>query len=101
MVSVLRARGLRMIIFSDDHQRGDVHVFGDGHAKIDLGGAGGAWACGVGIIADAEISPENAAAILGISCAPVRRRMRDGLLPFRRVAERARLLLAVVHQKQY
>nr|WP_294544139.1 DUF4160 domain-containing protein [uncultured Rhodopila sp.] len=41
MVTVLRARGLRVIIFSDDHQPAHVHVFGDGQAKINLRSAGG------------------------------------------------------------
>ncbi|MET0575802.1 MAG: DUF4160 domain-containing protein [Mesorhizobium sp.] len=31
------ARGwLRIVIFSDDHEPAHVHVFGDGHAKINL-----------------------------------------------------------------
>jgi hypothetical protein len=51
MVTVLRARGLRVIIFSDDHQPAHVHVFGDGQAKINLLGAGGTpdlvWAEGM------------------------------------------------------
>lgn len=51
MVTVLRARGLRVIIFSDDHQPAHVHVFGDGQAKINLRGAGGTaelvWAEGM------------------------------------------------------
>ncbi len=42
MVTVFRAQGLRVIIFVDDHQPGHVHVFGDGHAKINLQGADGA-----------------------------------------------------------
>ena len=29
-----------MVIFVDDHLPAQVHVFGDGHAKIDLGRAG-------------------------------------------------------------
>ena len=51
MVTVLRARGLRVIIFSDDHQPAHVHVFGDGHAKLNLRGADGTpdlgWAEGM------------------------------------------------------
>ena len=42
MVTVFRAHGLRVIIFVDDHLPADVHVFGDGHAKINLHGADGA-----------------------------------------------------------
>lgn len=42
MVTVLRAHGLRVVIFSNDHQPAHVHVFGDGQAKINLRGAGGA-----------------------------------------------------------
>jgi hypothetical protein len=42
MVTVFRAYGLRVIIFTDDHLPAHVHVFGDGHAKINLRGAGGA-----------------------------------------------------------
>ena len=41
MVTVLRAAGLRVVIFVDDHQPAHVHVFGDGHAKINLLGADG------------------------------------------------------------
>jgi len=42
MVTVHRARGLRFVIFVDDHEPAHVHVFGDGQAKIDLIGAEGA-----------------------------------------------------------
>jgi excisionase family DNA binding protein len=45
---------------------------------------------------DAEISPEDAAAILGISRPLVRRRMDAGLLPFRRVGAHRRLRLSDV-----
>lgn len=41
MVTVLRAHGLRFIIFTDDHEPAHVHVFGDGHAKFNLIGPGG------------------------------------------------------------
>ncbi|GBR76770.1 DUF4160 domain-containing protein [Acidiphilium acidophilum] len=41
MVTVFRALGLRVIIFIDDHQPAHVHVFGDGHAKINLLGVDG------------------------------------------------------------
>ena len=37
MVTVLRAHGLRFVIFLDDHEPAHVHVFGDGEAKIVLG----------------------------------------------------------------
>lgn len=42
MVTVLRAHGLRVVIFSNDHQPAHVHVFGDGQAKVNLLGAEGA-----------------------------------------------------------
>jgi excisionase family DNA binding protein len=45
---------------------------------------------------DAEVSPEDAAAILGISGPLVRRRMDAGVLPFRRVGARRRLRLSDV-----
>jgi hypothetical protein len=41
MVTVLRAHGLSVVIFSNDHQPAHVHVFGDGQAKINLLGATG------------------------------------------------------------
>lgn len=41
MVTVLRAHELRIVIFINDHLPAHVHVFGDGHAKIDLLGPGG------------------------------------------------------------
>lgn len=42
MVTVLRAQGLRVVIFTNDHPPAHVHVFGDGQAKIDLLGPDGA-----------------------------------------------------------
>jgi len=42
MVTVYRAHGLRVVIFTDDHEPAHVHVFGDGEAKINLTGAEGA-----------------------------------------------------------
>jgi hypothetical protein len=42
MVTVLRARGLRVVIFVNDHLPAHVHVIGDGEVKITLLGAGGA-----------------------------------------------------------
>lgn len=41
MITLLRAQGLRVIIFTDDHEPAHVHVFGDGHAKVDLIGDDG------------------------------------------------------------
>lgn len=39
MVTVLIEQGLRIVIFTDDHEPAHVHVFGSGHAKIDIDGA--------------------------------------------------------------
>lgn len=51
MVTVLRAEGMRVVIFVDDHHTAHVHVFGDGQAKVDLLGADGTptlvWADGM------------------------------------------------------
>ena len=51
MVTVLRAHGLRVVIYANDHRPAHVHVFGDGEAKIDLLGADGTpdlvWADGM------------------------------------------------------
>lgn len=51
MVTVLRAHGLRVVIFANDHPPAHVHVIGDGEAKINLRGANGApeliWADGM------------------------------------------------------
>ena len=51
MVTIHRAYGLRVIIFTDDHAPAHVHVFGDGQAKINLIGLDGApvlvWAEGM------------------------------------------------------
>ena len=51
MVTVLRAHGLRVVIFVNDHKPAHVHVFGDGEAKIDLLGHDGTpalvWADGM------------------------------------------------------
>jgi len=41
MVMIYRAHGLRVIIFTDDHEPAHVHVFGDGQAKINLIGPDG------------------------------------------------------------
>jgi hypothetical protein len=40
MVTVLSQHGLRIVIYLDDHVPAHVHVYGDGHAKIDLKGPG-------------------------------------------------------------
>jgi hypothetical protein len=42
MVTVYRAHGFNIVIFLNDHEPAHVHVFGDGEAKINLLGAGGA-----------------------------------------------------------
>jgi hypothetical protein len=51
VVTIHRAHGLRVVIFTDDHAPAHVHVFGDGQAKINLiGGDGGpdlVWAEGM------------------------------------------------------
>ncbi|AWX93779.1 hypothetical protein DPM13_14055 [Paracoccus mutanolyticus] len=51
MATIHRAHGLRIIIFTDDHEPAHVHAFGDGQAKINLIGLGGApvlvWAEGM------------------------------------------------------
>ena len=51
MITVLRAHGLRVVIFINDHLPAHVHVFGDGEAKINLRGADGkpalVWADGM------------------------------------------------------
>ena len=51
MVTVLRAHGLRVVIYANDHRPAHVHVFGDGEAKIDLLGPDGTpalvWADGM------------------------------------------------------
>jgi hypothetical protein len=36
MVTVLRAQGLRVVIYVNDHPPAHVHVFGDGEAKINV-----------------------------------------------------------------
>lgn len=41
MVTIHRAHGLRVIIFTDDHAPAHVHVFGDGQARINLIGPDG------------------------------------------------------------
>ena len=72
MVTVLRAHGLRVVIYANDHRPAHVHVFGDGEAKIDL------------------LGPDEAPALVwvdGMSRGEVRRAVRL-------VAERRAFLLA-------
>ena len=51
MVTVLRAEGLRVVIFTNDHEPAHVHVLGDGEAKVNLRGCTGVpelvWATGM------------------------------------------------------
>ena len=51
MVTVFRADGIRIVIYSMDHEPAHVHVYGAGHAKIDLLGVDGepalVWAEGM------------------------------------------------------
>ncbi len=51
MVTIHRADGFSVVIFTDDHEPAHVHVFGDGHAKINLSGSDGdpelVWADGM------------------------------------------------------
>jgi hypothetical protein len=42
VVTILRAHGLSIVIFVDDHEPAHVHVFGDGQVKVNLVGANGA-----------------------------------------------------------
>jgi Domain of unknown function (DUF4160) len=39
MVTIHRSHGLSIVIFIDDHEPAHVHVFGDGHVKINLVGS--------------------------------------------------------------
>ncbi|SHM70466.1 protein of unknown function [Roseovarius litoreus] len=51
MVTIYRAHGLRIVIFTNDHEPAHVHVFGDGELKINLVGPEGipalVWAQGM------------------------------------------------------
>lgn len=51
MVTIYRAHGLRIVIFTNDHEPAHVHVFGDGELKINLVGPDGipalVWAQGM------------------------------------------------------
>jgi hypothetical protein len=42
MITVHRAAGFSVVIFTNDHQPAHVHVFKDGEAKINLAGPGDA-----------------------------------------------------------
>ena len=42
MVTVHRAAGFSIVIFTNDHEPAHVHVFKDGEAKINLAGSGDA-----------------------------------------------------------
>lgn len=37
MVTIVRVRGLRLVIYREDHEPPHVHVIGDGETKIALG----------------------------------------------------------------
>ena len=41
MVTIYRAHGLRVVIFTNDHEPAHVHVLGDGEVKINLIGPDG------------------------------------------------------------
>lgn len=41
MVTIRRVHGLRVVIFTDGHEPAHVHVFGDGHARINPVGPDG------------------------------------------------------------
>jgi hypothetical protein len=51
MVTIYRANGLSVVIFTDDPEPAHVHVFGDGQVKINLIGPDGVpeliWADGM------------------------------------------------------
>lgn len=36
MVTVLRAAGMRFVIYTDDHDPAHAHVYGDGEARINI-----------------------------------------------------------------
>lgn len=36
MVTVLRAAGMRFVIYTDDHEPAHTHVYGDGEARINI-----------------------------------------------------------------
>lgn len=36
MVTVLRAAGMRFVIYTDNHEPAHIHVYGDGEARINI-----------------------------------------------------------------
>lgn len=36
MITVLRAAGMRFVIYTDDHEPAHIHVYGDGEARINI-----------------------------------------------------------------
>ena len=36
MITVLRAAGMRFVIYVDDHEPAHVHVIGDGEARVEI-----------------------------------------------------------------
>ncbi len=36
MVTLMRAVGMRFVIYTDDHEPAHLHVYGDGEARIDI-----------------------------------------------------------------
>ena len=36
MITLLRASGMRFVIYTDDHDPAHLHVYGDGEARINL-----------------------------------------------------------------
>jgi len=36
MITLLRASGMRFVIYTDDHEPAHLHVYGDGEARIDI-----------------------------------------------------------------
>lgn len=53
MVTVHRERGLRIVIYKEDHEPAHVHVYGDGEAKVALRYGDGkprlVWSKGMGL----------------------------------------------------
>jgi len=36
MIALLRAAGMRFVIYTDDHEPAHLHVYGDGEARINI-----------------------------------------------------------------
>ena len=36
MITLLRASGMRFVIYTDDHEPAHLHVYGDGEARINI-----------------------------------------------------------------